>query len=229
MKEVIFMTGATGFLGTEVAGRLLSDTDAAIYALVRAENEEAAYHRLRNAWYHQKDLYHQIGERVEPVAGDFTRPGLGLSEENQQILKARVTRVFHCGAEIGFQTGWVKNFNTIYYVLKLILLGKLRVIPTAADMRLNLVPVDYVAGTLVKIGLSEEAEGKTYLTNLMTLLPYFYAGHEFHRGNTDRICGEYLLNWRDFIDRVLDVACRKPWEIRRCCPSWPLQKRSLKH
>ncbi len=104
MKDTIFVSGATGFLGTEVVGRLLAETEADIYVLVRAENEEAAVHRLRNAWYHEQRLYREIGRRVFPAAGDFTVPQLGLSEKIQQELKAHVTHVFHCGAEIGFQT-----------------------------------------------------------------------------------------------------------------------------
>ena len=46
LKDTIFVSGATGFLGTEVVSRLLAETEADIYVLVRAENEEAAAHRL---------------------------------------------------------------------------------------------------------------------------------------------------------------------------------------
>ena len=56
MKETVFVSGATGFLGTEVVSRLLTETDAEIYVLVRAENEEAARARLRNAWHHEENL-----------------------------------------------------------------------------------------------------------------------------------------------------------------------------
>lgn len=360
MKDAIFLSGATGFLGTETVGRLLTETEADIYVLVRAEDEEAACHRLRNAWYHEEELYHQIGRRVLPAAGDFTLPQLGLSEELQQVIRTQVSRIFHCGAEIGFQeddeklkrtnckgteemvafakdiqnlkcfvhistayvagqrtgrigeeeppaahfsslyekskaeaeyivvtsglpyaicrpgmiigdsrTGWVKNFNTIYYVLKLVLMGKLPVIPTGSGTLLNVVPVDYVADAVVKIGLSDQAAGKTfhltcpteaqptvgelmtyvrkwakgnldteipkaafvplhglrrvglahnrqregrkktYLANLLTLLPYFYGGQEFDRRNTDAVVGTYTPDWHDYIDQILHFACRK--------------------
>ena len=61
MKDAVFVSGATGFLGTEVVSRLLAETEADIYVLVRAESEEAACHRLRNAWYHEPCLCSQIG------------------------------------------------------------------------------------------------------------------------------------------------------------------------
>ncbi len=80
MKEAVFITGGTGFLGTEIAEKLIQTTDKNIYVLVRAENEEAAIHRLKAAWYHAKELYSSIGKRVFPVTGDFTVKGLGLEE-----------------------------------------------------------------------------------------------------------------------------------------------------
>lgn len=55
-------------------------------------------------------------------------------------------------------TGRIRNFNTIYYVLKLMLQGKLRVIPISAGQKLNIVPVDYVADAIVR--LAEHPEGK---------------------------------------------------------------------
>ncbi len=166
-------------------------------------------------------------------------------------------------------TGWVRNFNTIYYVLKLMLLKELWVFPISPETRLNIVPGDYVADCVLKISFAKEAPGRTfhltcpkdfspkagelseyvrtwahsnlntklpkavfmplpllkqaglsynrktedrskgYLTNLLTLLPYFYAEQEFDRTNTDSVCGSYTYNWRDYIDALLTFACRK--------------------
>ncbi len=166
-------------------------------------------------------------------------------------------------------TGWVRNFNTIYYVLKLMLLKELRVLPISPETGLNIVPVDYVAECVLKISFAKEALGKTfhltcpkdcapsagelseyvrtwarrnlgttlpkavfmplpflkqaglsynkktegrtkgYLTNLLTLLPYFYDEKEFDRTNTDSVCGSYNCNWRYYIDAILEFACRK--------------------
>lgn len=166
------------------------------------------------------------------------------------------------------QTGWIRNFNTIYYVLKLMLLGKLPVLPVEPDMPLNLVPGDYVADCVLKVCFAEKAEGKTFhltcprekaprakeladtvaawakenlaldlpkprfipvplkdagilynkkrenrrknlLSNLLTLLPYFYGEQIFDRSNTDEICGPYTLGWRTYIEPLLRFACRK--------------------
>lgn len=360
MGEAVFITGATGFLGTEITEKLALTTDRTIYVLVRAKNREAAVHRLKAAWFHKKGLYNKIGGQVLPVTGDFTLPGLGLKEKTRIPLENEVQMIFHSGAEIGFQknweeldsvnregtenvmefakslknlerfvhistayvagqqkgrimeaapeglhfssyyenskaqaealvrasslpwvicrpgmivghskTGYVKNFNTIYYVLRLLLTGKMPVLPIKKDMGMNLVPVDYVAEAAVKAGFSEQGKRKIFhltcpkamqptagqlvsyveswakqylgleparpvfapvpglekagliynekkdsrkknqLTNLLTLLPYFYGDQDFDRSNTDEIVGTYPLDWRDYIDPLLEFACRK--------------------
>ncbi|MCM1193891.1 MAG: AMP-binding protein [Acetatifactor muris] len=360
MTDTILMTGATGFLGSELAARLIRTSQSKIYALVRAADEAEAYHRLRAAWCHDKELYQAIGTQILPLRGDFTKPGLGLSESDRQTLKDTVTLVLHAGAEIGFQkskqelrsanydgtknvlsiaahmrnlrrfvyvstayvagrksgivmeedpvgtafstlyeeskaeaeslvrgsslpfsicrpgmivgdagSGWVRSFNTIYYILKLMLLGRMRILPVKPETPLNIVPGDYVADAVLRISFSEEAAGKTfhltcpksaapragelaeyvriwagrnlsitlpkpvflplpalkragllynrkkegrkkgYITNLLTLMPYFFGEQEFDRTNTDSICGPFSLNWRDYMDRLLTFACRK--------------------
>ena len=253
MKDAILLTGGTGFLGTELAGLLIRDTESIIYVLTRAAGEEDAAARLKSIWYFDKELISEIGQRVIPVTGDFTKPGLGLTEETARRLSEEVMLVIHAGAETGFQesadtlghtnisgtrnmlmfsehvknlrrfvyistayvsgqkkgtvteeeptaqafsslyesskaaaeklvrasglpfvicrpgmivgnsaTGRAANFNTVYYVLKLMLLKKMRVLPIKKDTKLNIVPVDYVAESVLKIACSEEAEGKTF-------------------------------------------------------------------
>ena len=46
MKQPVFLTGATGFLGMEVLARLLEAGDREVVALIRAEDDAAAEDRL---------------------------------------------------------------------------------------------------------------------------------------------------------------------------------------
>ena len=46
MKQPVFLTGATGFLGMEVLARLLEAGDREVIALVRASDDAAAEDRL---------------------------------------------------------------------------------------------------------------------------------------------------------------------------------------
>ncbi|MBQ6527742.1 MAG: SDR family oxidoreductase, partial [Clostridia bacterium] len=356
----ILLTGGTGFLGTELAARLIQHADAEIRVLVRAADAEAALHRLKAAWQHDRDLYASIGRQILPVCGDFTKQDLGLKPDDCDWFVQHITHVVHAGAEIGFQkgrseielanvdgtgnvlafaaklqglkrfvhlstayvagqrsglipedgsvgtsfsslyekskadaealvrasglpfvicrpgmivgdsrTGWVRNFNTIYYVLKQLLQGRMKVLPIRADTALNLVPVDWVADAVAKVLYAEGVDGQTFhltcpkeaapkagelvehvrsfakeqlsldlarpvflplpflkkaglaynrkeedrkkssLTNLLTLLPYFFSEQTFERSRTDAVCGAYTLKWQDYMNRLLAFACRK--------------------
>lgn len=59
-------------------------------------------------------------------------------------------------------TGRTRNFNTVYYVLKLMLQGKLRLLPVSPRQTVNIVPVDYVAKTSVELMLRKDVVGKTF-------------------------------------------------------------------
>ena len=69
-------------------------------------------------------------------------------------------------------TGKIRTFNTVYYVLKLMLRNQLPFMPTARSQKLNLIPVDEVAQAISALLLHEEATGGTYhLTAEDTMCP----------------------------------------------------------
>lgn len=72
MAETILLTGGTGFLGTELASHLAADPDVTVYALVRADADAHAHQRLRAAWQHDRKLAGAVGQRIQPLRGDFT-------------------------------------------------------------------------------------------------------------------------------------------------------------
>ena len=79
MGGLVLLTGATGFLGAQVARRLLERTDHQVVALVRAPDAQAASRRLARAWWDWPELAAGIASgRVLAVAGDVRAPGLGL-------------------------------------------------------------------------------------------------------------------------------------------------------
>lgn len=59
-------------------------------------------------------------------------------------------------------TGRVRKFDTIYYMLKLVLSGKVRILPISMHMKVNMLPVDHIAADAVKTLFLEEACGKTF-------------------------------------------------------------------
>jgi NAD(P)-dependent dehydrogenase (short-subunit alcohol dehydrogenase family) len=84
-----FVTGATGFIGRNLVGRLLR-REGTVYALVRA-GSRGRLEQLRTAWGAD-------GARVVPVSGDLTQPGLGISEEDLRTLRGDVDHFFHLAA-----------------------------------------------------------------------------------------------------------------------------------
>ena len=70
------------------------------------------------------------------------------------------------------RTGDIKTFNTFYTPVRLFLSGKLRMVPARRDLRVNIVPVDYVADAIVSLTFDPRAVGTTvHLTTPTDELP----------------------------------------------------------
>lgn len=256
MGGVALLTGGTGFLGTEVAARLLARPDLEIVSLVPAITNADAIAVSSRAWWYRPDLRSALGTRIRAVAGDVSKPRLGLDPRTDADLCDRVTHIVHAAADLrveasvedlrrtnvdgvahvlefarsvrgltrlvhvstayvaggrtgtvgeddltdafGFEspyeqtkyegerlvraasselpvsivrpamivgdsrTGDVKTFNTFYTPLRLLLSGKLPIVPASRRLRVNIVPVDYVADAIVRLAFEPAAEGLTF-------------------------------------------------------------------
>lgn len=104
MSGCILLTGATGFLGSQIARQLIQETDFSIVTIVRAETRETAMARLSRAWWDWQDLAPQVGTRIEAVPGDVSQPELGLNGVTYQDLVRRVTHILHAAATFRLDT-----------------------------------------------------------------------------------------------------------------------------
>lgn len=104
-RQGVLLTGATGFLGGEVLARLLERGDQPVYALVRAGSDEEAAARLRGTVVSLLGSADPWGDRAVAVAGDVTRPALGLDPARRDWLAGRVGRIVHCAASVSFTLG----------------------------------------------------------------------------------------------------------------------------
>jgi long-chain acyl-CoA synthetase len=258
LNSTILLTGANGFVGTQIARCLLKNEEVTILALIRATDVEEGSRRLAREWWDWPELVQAIGAKVKVVCGDVCSPSLGLKETDYGNLVESVTHIIHTAAdwrlvsldeirktnvqgtanvlelakeanknhhferfshistayvaggrtgtvseteltdEFGFitnyehskyegellvqaakndfpvsvfrpsmvvgdsQTGAIKTFNTLYYPLKLYLSGKRRFIPVSQSLRINIIPVDYVAEAVAKLTFEPGAVGQTF-------------------------------------------------------------------
>lgn len=260
-RRCVLLTGAAGFLGAQIARRLLREPDLTVIALVREENQEEARRRLGREWWNWPELIEALADadKVEVLPGDVSLPRLGMDEITYDRLAGRITHIIHAAADLrvnavlaelrktnlqgtaemlelacrahrdhglerfahistayvagcrngtiaeddlredfGFSnayeqskyegealvqaakaelpvsvfrpgmivgasdTGEIRIFNTIYYPLRLYLSGKFRWIPVDPHLPVNFVPVDYVAGSIVRLTFHPEAAGLTF-------------------------------------------------------------------
>jgi len=277
---VVLLTGGTGFLGAQIARRIIENTDLSLVALVRAEDAEGAASKASREWWAWPELREKLGVRAMVVPGDVSKPGLGLGQGDFQDLVGSVTHVIHAAADLrldgpidemrrtnvdgttnaldfaskadadhglkrfsyvstayvsggrrgqipetdltdehGFRntyelskfeaeksvreagarlpisifrpgmivgdslTGEVRSFNTIYYPLRLYFERGIRMVPVSSSSRINIVPVDYVADSVVRLTQMAEAEGLTFhLTVPFASLPTIGALVDLVRG-----------------------------------------------
>ena len=90
MSSTVLLTGATGFLGSQVVRQLLQDTDCTLLALVRGDGTEMAAQRLARAWSDWPELAGAIGGRVRVLSGDISSARLGLDGRTYDALAQQV-------------------------------------------------------------------------------------------------------------------------------------------
>lgn len=96
---MLFLTGATGFLGSRLCAELLRRSEEDVICLVRAESVAAADRRVRDKLAEQ-DPDMAPSPRLRFVAGDLARPRFGLDEVAFRRLAGQVREVYHCGASV---------------------------------------------------------------------------------------------------------------------------------
>ena len=104
MKKIIFLTGATGFVGANLLVRLLKgDSTTEVMALIRANTEQHARQRLEDVLHIvSPDTQNEIWNRIQVITGDITLEHLGMNESLYTELTDKVTHIIHSAANVQF-------------------------------------------------------------------------------------------------------------------------------
>jgi thioester reductase-like protein len=97
-EELIFVTGATGFLGVRLVRELLlREPGARLALLIRDGSGLSGKQRAEGMVLPGADR-----SRIEVYSGDVGKPRCGLEDAAYQRLSADITRVIHCAATVRF-------------------------------------------------------------------------------------------------------------------------------
>lgn len=97
---MIFLTGATGFLGAYILRDLLSRANTRVIAHVRAPTEEAGLARIKETCQAYDLWSEEWSTRVSCVVGDLAKAKLGLDTEAWNRVADKADIVIHNGAKV---------------------------------------------------------------------------------------------------------------------------------
>jgi myxalamid-type nonribosomal peptide synthetase MxaA len=108
--RAILLTGTTGFVGSFVLRELLHRTDAEIYCLARAADDQAARDRIEQNLRSYGLWDEALSHRIIPVAGDLSAADFGLAPPQLRHLEEVVDVIYHVAATV--------NLTSKYTLLK---------------------------------------------------------------------------------------------------------------
>src|SRR6266702_1350567 len=91
------------FIVTLVCVEDLPDSFKSCFFLIRADDEKAAFERIReilHAYQSDDKVIAEMHKRVIPVLGDVTEPRMGLTEEASLHLAKNIDLVIHAAGKV---------------------------------------------------------------------------------------------------------------------------------
>ena len=106
--DAVFITGATGFLGSHILAELLEHKDYQnrnIVCLVRCDSESHGAKRIHETFERYNLNAHNL-DSVEIVSGDLVLPQFGLDYKDYDNLAVATSEVFHCAATVNMMADY---------------------------------------------------------------------------------------------------------------------------
>ncbi|AET38941.1 L-aminoadipate-semialdehyde dehydrogenase Ecym_3457 [Eremothecium cymbalariae DBVPG len=109
----VFLTGATGFLGSYILADLLNRShplcSVKVYAHVRAKNEYAGMARLKEAGIVYGTWDDSFADHISVIVGDLSKPQFTLDDSAWKKLVSEIDIIIHNGAFVH----WVYQYSQI--------------------------------------------------------------------------------------------------------------------
>ena len=98
-RDVILLTGATGFLGVHLLMALLERSETReVICLMRDGSKERLFDCM--AWYFGRGRVMRELKRITVLKGDISAPGLGMSHEEYTDVAGRIKEIYHAAADV---------------------------------------------------------------------------------------------------------------------------------
>jgi thioester reductase-like protein len=207
-RDVVVLTGATGFLGRELLWKLMQELppDCDVVCIIREGGKHKAGRSTPEALQAAADgrLTELLAEgcplaaedprrqRVRALCGDITQPRLGLSDEQYGALAAACTYVFHGAATVRFD---LELFEA---------------------QRIN------VDGTRTVVEFAEEAQRRGRLRRFCYIGTAYVAGRRVGRVGEDELeCGQEFNNTYEQTKCAAEALVRQHMHARGDRPALP--------
>jgi len=112
-KRTIFLTGATGLVGSYLL-KILLQHGHKVYCLARSKDNKSVKQRvvdILNFW--DKKVYPKYRRNLIVLEGDIAKENLGLSKKNRDLLKTDTEEIFHSAAvtDINWPLNKIRKIN----------------------------------------------------------------------------------------------------------------------
>lgn len=126
----VFLTGSSGFLGGFLVQQILQNTEATLYAHIRAKSVPEGLQRIKNTMEDFAIWKEEYAQRIIPICGDLAKPLLGMDQETFDHLAETVDTIYHNGALVHWMYPYEKlrapNVDGTREILRLAVQSKIK-------------------------------------------------------------------------------------------------------